>query len=322
MQLSERWGASRLRTRISARSFFASMALVALISTILLIMVGSIVRVTGYGLGCPDWPLCYGQAIPPLLTSAWVEFTHRLFGAVVVAQVAGLIALAWRYYRFEKWIFRTAIAAGFALALQVLLGGIHVLYELPRWTGWIHTAVAMSIAGLLALWVGLSHPSLRMGEQPAARPALQRLGWWTAVIAGATYLLLLTGSLVTRTGASLVCPTFPACGLDPVREALRPLVTIQMLHRWSAFIVGLSICLLLWYLMRTIRQEILVGRFALALVGLVVVQFGLGMANVWLHIPMWSRVLHLGTAATIWSVLVILSASLYRSAGSAKAAES
>ena len=124
---------------------FSTLAVTALISTVALIMVGSIVRVTGNGLGCPDWPLCYGQAIPPFLGSAWVEFAHRLFGGVVVLQVGALIWLAWRHFRSDRWIFRPAAAMLVVISLQVVLGGIHVLYELPRWTGWIHTGVAMLV---------------------------------------------------------------------------------------------------------------------------------------------------------------------------------
>ena len=109
-------------------SRLAVLALTSLFSTIILILVGGVVRVTGNGLGCPDWPLCYGQAIPPILhRGEWVEFSHRLVGLVASAQIMLLLILAWRHYRGQKWIFRPALWATIFLVFQILLGGIHVI---------------------------------------------------------------------------------------------------------------------------------------------------------------------------------------------------
>jgi heme A synthase len=294
---------------------FSNLALSALVSTILLIMVGGIVRVTGNGLGCPDWPLCYGRAVPPFLLSAWVEFIHRLFGGAVVIQVAALIVLSWRWFKPDKWIYRTAIFTSVVLTIQVVLGGVHVIYELPRWTGWIHTGVAMMVAGAVAVWVAVSRDETRrLGARTAALFKDTHLPLWTTVAAGASYVLMLTGSLVTRTGASLVCPNFPACGLETVPDNLQTIVLIQMLHRFSAFVVAFAIILTLWHLLRASGRDRGIQTAAWTLIGLLVLQFGLGVSNVLLALPMWSRVLHLGTAATIWVFLVILSVTLTRGA--------
>jgi heme A synthase len=304
--------AAEIKRTAASDRLFRTLVVTGLVSTILLIMVGSIVRVTGFGLGCPDWPLCYGQAIPPFLASAWVEFAHRLFGGAVVIQIGALIYLAWKHYRQERWIFRPAIAIAVVTAVQVLLGGIHVIYELPRWTGWVHTGVAMLVAGLLALWLALSQPALeRMGERAALKLKESHFHQWLLIIAAASYLLILTGSLVTRTGASLVCPSFPDCGLETIPDNLRTIVAIQMVHRLFAITVGTALVITVWQLWRVSDHEEAVRNLAVVMTLLVSLQFALGLINIWYAIPMWSRVLHLGTATMIWVLTVILGVAVW-----------
>jgi len=287
-----------------AKSIFPTLTVTAWISTVLLILIGSIVRVTGFGLGCPDWPLCYGQAIPPGFTEAWVEFSHRMFGALTSLQIFALAAIAWREYRQERWIFRPAAIVAVLLVIQIGLGGLHVIMEVPPETGLLHTGVAMMIVGLLALILARSAPFAQRLAQSAHTSLLEgRLPTLISITTAASYLLLLTGSYVTRTGASLACLDFPLCGA--VEEATQRLVDIQMLHRFSAFAVaGLVIAMVVWMLRRSKDQGL--RHFAIVLGSLVALQFGLGIANVFLLLPMWSRVLHITVGASIWSTLVIL----------------
>ena len=287
-------------TEFPAQRALPILALSALVSVILLIAMGSIVRVTGYGLGCPDWPLCYGRVVPPALTGAWVEFLHRLLGAVTSLQIVLLGVLSWRYHRDQPWLFRPAVAAVGLLAVQVVLGGLHVIFEIPPVTGWIHTGVAMLIAGLLGVQVVGHWPGiLALGE--ASLFGQRRFAVWLSVTAGATYLLLLTGSYVTRSGASLACPGFPLCGVATRNR----LIDIQMLHRYAAFSVALLTLVLVVWLAARGRDRRLRG-YAFGVGGLLVVQFGLGISNVLLRLPMWSRVLHLAVAASFWVSLAML----------------
>lgn len=288
------------------RPLYYGLAFSALASTILMVLIGSIVRVSGHGLGCPDWPLCYGQAIPPFLAGAWVEFSHRLVGAITSLQIILLAVLAWRNYRHQAWIFGPALAAvGFLLA-QIMLGGLHVIYELPQATGLLHTGLAMLIVGLLAGQLVVTWPLTQVLSHRADKIFRgTRFSTWVGLTAGSTYALLLTGSYVTRSGASLVCPSFPLCGTEA--EALRPLINIQMLHRFAAFSVALLTAVTLVWLWRQVNQkDRSLSLTAYILGGLLLLQFGLGISNVLLRLPMWTRILHLTVGTVFWAGMVML----------------
>lgn len=296
-------------TPTRVRAIFPALAVSALISTLVLIVMGSIVRVTGYGLGCPDWPLCYGQVIPPFDIAPWVEFTHRLIGAATSVQIVLLTVFAWREFQHRNIIFFSSIAAVALLVIQIGLGGLHVIYELPLSTGWIHTATAMAIAGLVGVLVGVSHPTAKAFSQRLGASLKQnRLPLWVGGAALATYVLILTGSFVTRTGASLACPSFPYCGLDI--EPLPRLASIQMLHRYMAIAVGMGVIAAMWRLLQAGKTDSGVRKVAGVIAGLVTLQFSLGIINVIFYLPMWSRALHLLIAATLWASLVVLWAAI------------
>ncbi len=195
------------------------------------------------------------------------------------------------------------IVAGL-LVLQIGLGGLHVIMEIPPETGLVHTGAAMMIVGLLALILARSAPlAQRLAKRAHTSLLHGRLPALISITTAASYLLLLTGSVVTRSGASLACLDFPLCGA--VEQATQRLIDIQMLHRLSAFTVaGLVIAVVVWMLRRS--EDRGVRRFAIVLGGLLALQFGLGIANVFFLLPMWSRVLHITVGASIWSALVIL----------------
>jgi len=304
--------ATSLASRRQLGGALPRLALSALITTVLLILVGGVVRSTGHGLGCPDWPLCYGRAIPPALTGAWVEFSHRLVSAAAAVQVVLLGALAWRSHRRERWIWRPAALAVALLAAQVLLGGLHVLLGNPPETGLAHTGLAMLVLGCLATVAAAALPADDQLQQAAARERSRgRLAAWSALLAGLSYLLLLSGSLVTRSGASLACPAVPWCGAAPSR-----LTDIQMLHRVLALAVAV---LAAGIIVQAWRRAPELRRFAQLLLGLLLVQLGLGVGNVLLRLPLWTRVLHLTVAAAWWAAAVILWATIARRRSLARA---
>ena len=159
-------------------------------------------------------------------------------------------------------------------------------------------ATAMAIVGLLAWYLAAGRPAR---AQAAGRS--RRLATWLAATALAALLLVLSGSYVTRSGASLACPDFPACGAAAV--VARGLVHVQMLHRALALAVALLLAGALVGLWQSeARRPLRAVGGGLAL--LLLAQGGLGVANVSLRLPIWSRVLHLAVAATLWAGLVYL----------------
>ena len=84
----------RDRLRISPHHY-AIVALVALAALTLIVLTGAAVRLTGSGLGCPDWPKCYGGTVPPLDTHAVIEYGNRLLTGFVGIAVIAASALAW-----------------------------------------------------------------------------------------------------------------------------------------------------------------------------------------------------------------------------------
>src|SRR5215212_12147416 len=100
---------------------YQALAVVAAAGTYLLIVFGAIVRVSGSGLGCPDWPTCHGQLIPPLEMTAIIEYTHRLLGALVSPLILATAVGAWLVRRRERQVLVPATLAPVLLAVQIVL---------------------------------------------------------------------------------------------------------------------------------------------------------------------------------------------------------
>ena len=79
--------------------WFRRLAVITAVMVYLLMVMGGIVRVTGSGLGCPDWPTCYGHLIPPLELHSIIEYTHRTIAALTGGFIIATVAAAWLRFR-------------------------------------------------------------------------------------------------------------------------------------------------------------------------------------------------------------------------------
>ena len=290
---------------------FRWLTLVTVASLFALITLGGVVRLTGSGLACPDWPLCHGQVVPPLDTPVIIEYSHRL-----MATVAGLLVLAtaiivWRSHRNQRWLLIPATLGLILLVTQVFLGGVTVLKELPGSIVLAHLATAealmacMVVVALVALRGRFPTAIWRRGQMGQDRFPLMVLG---AVVGG--YALLLTGSYVAVSGAAPSCgQSWPLCQGGLLPEGYYP--TIHMVHRLVALVVGVLIISVVVQAWRRRKERPAMGWISVAVGGLLLAQVVVGAAVLWTGFSMGGRLLHLTMATLVWMGLAVLAIFSY-----------
>src|SRR5512141_2188427 len=110
---------------------YRALVYVTLALSFLVVVWGGVVRVTGSGLGCPDWPLCHGQFLPGLDTATRIEWFHRFLGVAGGLSLAALRAVTLAFHRHAGRAVGRVVAAGVLYILQAVLGAVVVVLELP-----------------------------------------------------------------------------------------------------------------------------------------------------------------------------------------------
>jgi protoheme IX farnesyltransferase len=278
---------------------FRILALATTVSTGVLIAWGGLVRATGSGDGCPDWPKCFGHWIPPFEYHALIEYTHRslalLSGLLLLAQALTVLI---RFRDRRELVWPAALVVPLYV-VQAGLGAVVVNTGLdPAWVT-LHFAVAMVT---LAVPVWMLVAAFTDGRRGAGHPRFALLAGWTAA---ATFALLLVGTYVRAENAGVVFRDWPLMDGRLV-PALGGAATVMFVHRLLAAAVTL---LTLWLAIRvrTIpgRPRPLVVLASLASI-LFVAQVGVGAANVLSGLDVWARAAHVAISAAIWATLVAL----------------
>ena len=145
---------------------FRVVAVAALVVAFTQITLGGVVRVTGSGLGCPDWPLCYGQIIPPFEIDTLIEYTHRLSASTLSLLMLATAGMAWVFYRSNPWIMISSVSGLVLVVVAAALGGATVLTELAWWVRLFHLAIAELVVATMVIvsLVGWSQPFQTIGQ--------------------------------------------------------------------------------------------------------------------------------------------------------------
>lgn len=281
-------------------SRFAKLAVTTVGATLVLVALGGFVRAMEAGLGCPDWPTCHGQLNPPTslgygaLKLAWIEHSHRLWAALLIALIVSL-AIAARVTRQPRRIRLVCYWLVPAVLSQAVIGAFVVWWQLDAQSVLLHLAGAMTILGL-AVYVALQSVAL-----PAPTTSLGPLPLVTLAV---TIGQMLLGSAVTGYSAGLAYGTFPSFNghvLPPVVDSTQQLLHVA--HRFTAYLVAVLVVTLY---AKARRAEPLVRRTALLAVVLVGVQIALGALNVWFRLKAWSVTPHLAVGSWLVTALYVV----------------
>jgi len=266
-------------------AFFRRVAFLTAFFAYLQIALGGVVRVTGSGLGCPDWPLCHGRPYPAADVHSIIEYSHRTVGSITSLLLVITVVLAWLLFRQQRpvvaWL---ATAALVAIGGEVLLGAGVVVNELASWLVLVHLGLAMVILGFLLATAIMSLPASSGGS--IALPA---------TAAAATFVLLLTGSTVVASSADESCHAWPLCG-NGLAFDFSGANAFTMLHRGAGLAIGI---LLVYVLIRAMRQTRL-RPVALATLVVLALQVAVGAAAAVTGAALFNG-LHVAIATLVWS---------------------
>lgn len=282
------------------------LAFATVVLTLVLIGVGVLVRATGSGLGCPDWPLCHGGVVPPSEShEPVVEFSHRITAGLVGVMIIGLAVLARRFYRHVPFIWALAAISVPLVGLQGLLGAITVWTELPPEVVATHLVMAMLVLGCvmavaIAMW--MEDPRHVEKVRRLARVdtrQLRVLGIVTLVWLVAVFWI---GAYMAESGASTACEGWPLCNGSAVPGSDDQEIT-HMVHRYLAG--GLGVLLVAWAVQAWKQRTALTwaGPAAIAVVVLYGAQVMVGALNVWYTFPEPLTVTHTVIASLVWTAL-------------------
>jgi len=300
------------------------------------IVLGAFVRLSDAGLGCPDWPGCYGQLSwpeapeeiarataefpqrPAVADKAWREMLHRYLAGLlgVAVAVLGIMALKNRKDYFQPVVLPVLLL--FLVIFQALLGMWTVTLLLKPGIVVAHLLGGVATFSLL-VWLSLRCNPLRLYTPPASATALKP---WISAGIGLLVVQISLGGWTSANYAALACPDLPACmgqwwpdsdfregfvlwrgiGVDYEGGILdQPArVAIHLSHRIGAAVMLLYLGGLAVKMMRTPALD-LHGR---GLLFMLLLQLSLGVMNVLLHLPMFNAVAHSAGASMLMLTLI------------------
>jgi cytochrome c oxidase assembly protein subunit 15 len=260
----------------------------------LIVLSGAAVRLTGSGLGCPQWPRCYGKVYPPLTAHALIEFSNRMVTIPVSIAAFAAFALAFRRRPYRRDLMWLSALLPLGVLAQAVLGGLTVRGALDY--GWVmaHFALSMLVlaAAVALAWRAAHEP----GERPrASNRALVLCARATVVLGGLT---IFAGTAATAAGTHAGgSPGQRINRLDFDGKGTMDFVIHR--HGEIALVFGL-VALGVWWLARRHDADPLMQRSATATCALIALQGIVGLDQYKTHLPTQLVWVHVSLASLTW----------------------
>ena len=278
--------------------------LTASVLTYLLITMGGVVCVTESGRGCPDWPFCYGQPIPPAQINAIIEYTHRFVALLTTPFILAAAIVGWRRFRALGWVSRPPVISIVFLLAVIVFGAFAVL------TGLAPGAAALDLGSALIVLILLATATVAafVHYKDPARPdrlsfqsPFARLSLATLV---ANYAVLVSAVLVAKPGSVTRCLGWPlfSVGVFPLGLGNWP-QTVRVIIAAAATLLALAVLVQAW---RTQRENAGITPAASVMAVLLLVEAGAGALMAALGLSAGWLIIYVAAAGGQLAALVVL----------------
>jgi len=277
---------------------YRRVAYVTLAALTLIVLTGAAVRLTGSGLGCPDWPKCYGKALPPISTHSLIEFGNRALSGLVgiITVIAAVLAFTRRPFRRDLAVLAVLLPLG--VVAQAVLGGFTVREHLAPGFVMAHFALSMIVlvAAVALAW--------RSAYEPGARPrSADRVSVWSIrALAPLGALTIFAGTAATAAG--------PHAGGSPGQRIHRlhfkgPATLQWVIHRHATIAALFGIAVVAVWLLRRRSTSQQAELEPLTVLGVLLAAQGLvGSVQYELQLPADMVWVHVTLATVTWVVML------------------
>ena len=297
-----------------SNNFFFRSALISTILSYLLIFVGGLVRVSGSGLGCPDWPKCFGRWVPPTsieqipahidptafnIVLAWIEYGNRMLGVIVGISILLMTIIAVIYFKKNSKILLSSLLSLFLVIANGGLGAIVVSSVLNPFIVSLHMILALFLVSVLSYATIESYKLINTqkftGIFLSKKISISLIALWIFIV---IEILLGTG---IRTNIELIAIDNPLLSKGELLDSLN---SYKYLHS----ILGFSLLFLSFYLCYLFKDDFLglSKQLVLFIFVMIIFQIFLGELMIFFELPQLTRLFHTWGSSWLVGIIIIL----------------